>query len=469
MLKRFMVWVIEWCQKMNRLWVRLSVSFLLVTWLVIVIVAAVMSYTIETSFGHFLNTSNSLRFGPNFVEELEAYYAENESWEGVSALFPQATGGQGNRQGAGQGQGAQIFIAKPDGTIVYASNEQWIDMNMSDIGASRTIDLIQNGQVIGLLGEQTPGTIALNQAETQFLQETAKGLLFTALGGGLVALAVAIILSRSLTSPLRNLAAKVGQMTSSNLGQPIHANGTLEISQLSAAFNDLSSRLAETEARRQRMSADIAHELRTPVTVMRGHVEAMMDGIYALDVQHLAVAYDQILHLARLVEDMRLLTKVEAGQLSLDKTKINPHELITRAAQRFQPLAEDAEIHLKVELEPDLPELELDVNRIQQALDNLIANALRHTAKEGMITLSSHLKNNKVIIRVHNTGNPIPLEYIDHLFDRFWRADEARERDMGGTGLGLAITKLLIELHGGHIVALPVSDGAAFEISLSHR
>lgn len=459
---------------MNRLWFRLFLSFGLVTGLIIVLVAFLMSNAIETNFGNFLNTSNSVRFGSDFLDQLETFYSEKASWEDVDALFSthQSTSGSGsgsNRQGGGQGggQGAQIFISDITGDIVYATQPDWIGINMSDIGDHRSVELFQGNQLIGYLGEQTPGTIALNQAEAQFLQDTTNGLLLATLGSAIIAFTLAILLTRSLTQPLTNLAQHVGQMTTSDLGQVIHANGTLEIAQLSTAFNNLSLRLAEEQKRRQQMTADIAHELRTPLTVMRGHMEAMMDGIYPLDVQHIAVAYDQTLHLARLVEDMRLLTKAESGQLSLDKTVTQPGDLMIRAAQRFQPLAEDADVQLEVDVETHMPDLEIDVNRIQQALDNLISNALRHTNPGGTVMLSAKTDTAQaVILRVHNTGKPLTATELDMIFDRFWRADEARKRDAGGTGLGLAITKSIVELHQGHVVALSTGDGTAFEIRL---
>lgn len=457
---------------MNRLWFRLALGFVIFTWLIITVVAILMSYTVETSFGDFLNASNSLRFGPNFIDELLEYYENNQSWDGVSTLIGSQQGsgsGGGDRQGSGgQGQGAQIFIAEPEGSILYATNSEWTDQNLTDIGASRTVDLVIDGELVGLLGEQTPGTIALNTAEQEFLQKTSTGLILIAFVGGVIAFIIGSLISLSLTRPLNRLARAVGQLKSSDLGKTsVPVEGTLEISQLGTAFNDLSARVGSEIQQRKRMTADIAHELRTPVTVMRGHVEAMMDGIYPLDVAHIAVAYDQILHLTRLIEDMRLLTRAEAGQLELHKTQCDVNDLIQRAVQRFEPLADDAQITLTTELPVKTIAITVDVNRIQQALDNLITNALRHTPEHGTIILSVTDKMpDNLTIRIYNTGDPIPAESLEHLFDRFWRADDARERDAGGTGLGLAITKLLITLHDGDIVALPAKDGAMFEIRL---
>jgi signal transduction histidine kinase len=454
---------------MNRLWFRLAVSGVLVTWLVIAFIAGLMSYAVESNFGNFLNTSNSLRFGSSFVAEIEAYYATYHTWEGIDVVIPPQSrggGGAGDRQGFSDGQGAHIFVADADGIIIYATDADWLGMRIYDVGANRAIELSHDGQRIGFLGEQTPGTVALNTAEAQFLQETINGLIVTAFGGSVLAFVVGTFTARSLTRPLQQLAQQVNQINPSDIGQSIHAGGTMEIEQLGTAFNDLSKRLGDEKQQRQRMTADIAHELRTPVTVMRGHVEAMMDGVYPLDVQHLAVAYDQTLHLTRLIEDMRLLTKVEAGQLALDKVMIAPQELLALAVQRFQPLTDDAEITVHIEMAGDMPPIAVDVSRIQQAFDNLMNNAIRHTPPKGTIMLAGESTREHVILRVHNTGDPIPSNVIHHVFDRFWRADSARERDAGGTGLGLAITRQLIELHGGDIRAIPTADGATFEIVL---
>lgn len=460
----------EWSPTMNKMWSRMAISFLVMTWIAIGVIALMMRYSVQTNFGTFLHTSNSLRFGSDLMDDLKQYYVDHGNWDGVEESITL-------RQGQGSGretnnpnqdrQGIQLFVADANQTIVYATDSDWLGQSSDAIGPTRTVELTLGSQTIGYLGEQTPSAIAMNTAEAQFIEDTTKSLLLAAVGSGILAIALGIFVGRGMARPLQNLTEQVSAMTTRDLGRQIKANGTEETAQLAGAFNNLSARLAEAEQRRSRMTADIAHELRTPVTVMRGHFEAMMDGVYPMDGEHLAVAYDQTLHLARLVEDLSLLTKAESGQLSLNRVETELFQIIDQAVVRFQPLADDINVRLTANIADDIPDLPLDSDRFQQVLDNLLTNALRHTPEGGTISISAKSEPHQTIsINIHNTGKPITDTDAAHVFDRFWRAQEARERDAGGTGLGLAITKQLIHLHGGTIAAQPQADGTTFRIML---
>jgi len=444
---------------MNKLWLRLAISFLAVTLLVIGLVAVVVRGSVESSFGEYVNISNMARFGGDLVAELEAYYVGSGSWNGVEVLLPGRGSGQGSGDGQG-GRGAQVYIADVDGMIAAATQPDWIGQQIDAIGPSRQIDLIVADRRVGVLGEQTPGTVALTEAETQFLQNTTNGLLLTGFAAGLVAVMLGVVLSYSLTRPLHTLTEHISRWRLRDEPEPLPVAGTDEIRRLGSAFNDLLARLAEGEAQRQRMSADVAHELRTPVTVMRGHLEAMMDGVYPLDTAHLAVAYDQVLHLARLVEDLRLLTQAEAGKLPLNPSAFDFHPVIRAAVERFEPLAADESITINTHL-PDAPAtVYADPHRVQQVLDNLLNNAVRHASAGGSIDVAVTTMDDSVQIAITNqTVAALSDDQIMHLFDRFWRGEDARERDSGGSGLGLAITRELLRLQGGDIHAKRI-DGS---------
>lgn len=465
-----MAWATECVRTMNKLWLRLAISFLAVSLLVIGVVAVVLRGSVESSFGEYVNISNRARFGSDLVAELESHYAESGSWTSVGALLPGRGGGQGTGSDSGDGQsgrGAQVYLADTTGVIVASSQTDWIGLPLNVIGPSRQIDLTVEGQRVGILGEQTPGTIALTEAENQFLQETTNGLLLTGFAAGLVAVVLGIGLSFSLTRPLQKLTERISHWRLSDEPKSLLIAGTDEIRRLGAAFNDLLARLSEGEAQRQRMSADIAHELRTPVTVMRGHLEAMMDGVYPLDTAHLAVAYDQVLHLARLVEDLRLLTQAEAGKLSLNTSAVDLNRVIRAAVERFAPLAVDESITISTSL-PDTPAAVCaDPHRVQQVLDNLLNNAVRHTPLGGQIDLQVTMLSESIQVSITNqTLSVLSDDQIAHLFNRFWRSADARERDTGGSGLGLAITRELLRLQGGDIHAERVDSGLRLVLSL---
>ncbi len=468
---------------MNKLWLRLSLSLLLVTLLVIAAVALVVWSSVEASFSQYVNFSNATRFGTDLVSQLERYYSEQGSWQGVQSLLPERGRGEGTGSGSGAGgsatdtRGAQLYVADIERVIVAATQPEWIGRTVADIGPSRMVTLTAaTGETIGevgYLGEQTPGTLALNEAETRFLRDTTTGLLLTALVGGLIVFVVGIALSYSLTRPLQHLTNQISNWQLPGARQPetprtmVQTGGTEEIRRLGTAFNDLVARLAAGEALRQRLTADVAHELRTPVTVMRGHLEAMMDGVYPLDSAHLAVAYDQSLHLNRLVEDLRLLTLAEADRLHLNRAALDLAPLIRQAVERFAPLAQDHELRLWANIPAALPAVAADGHRMRQVFDNLLSNALRHTPRGGEIEIRAEASTTQVQVALYNqTSTPLDDEQFAHLFDRFWRSAEARERDTGGSGLGLAITRELLRLQGGSIHATRERAGLCFVFSL---
>lgn len=445
-------------RSLNTLWLRLALAFLTITLLVIAAVAILVNASVESSFGAYVNVSNLARFGGDLVHELETYFAQNGTWSGVETLLP-GRGGQGGTSGSGFGgwqgvRGAQIFIADVSGKIVAATQSDWIGQAATEIGPSRQIALYAAGQMVGALGEQTPGTLAINEAENQFLQETTNGLFLTGIIAGTVALVLGAAFSYTMTRPLQHLTEAISRWQLRRGGAPLPLKGTGEIQRLGAAFNDLLTRLAEGEVQRQRMSADVAHELRTPVTVMRGHLEAMMDGVYPLDVVHLAVAYDQALHLAQLVEDLRLLTLAEAGRLSLNLAACDLNAMISAAVERFALLTQDQEIQVVAQLVSGPAIVQADPHRIQQVLDNLLNNAIRHTPRLETISVRVIREDQQICVHVSNpTQTNLSDDQVAHLFDRFWRGEEARQRDTGGSGLGLAITRELLRVHGGDIHA----------------
>jgi signal transduction histidine kinase len=188
----------------------------------------------------------------------------------------------------------------------------------------------------------------------------------------------------------------------------------------------------------------------------------MMDGIHEPSLEYIASAYDQSIHLGRLVEDLRTLTLAESGHLPLEVELIDPRALLEGAAQRFQPLAEDAGIALSTDLPSELPKVEMDKDRIQQVLANLLANALRHTPNGGTITIGGGREGDMLRIRVANSGITLTGKEAEHVFDRFWRGDGSRGRDTGGSGLGLSIARQFIQLHGGCIWVELSGEGTQF-------
>jgi signal transduction histidine kinase len=295
--------------------------------------------------------------------------------------------------------------------------------------------------------------------------------------GGLIALLAALVIGffvfRAITRPIDQLTRAAHQLAQGDLGARVvvddHASrlGSDEISELGAAFNAMASNLQQSEQVRRDMTADIAHELRTPLAVMRGNLEAMLDGVYPYDAEHLTPVLNQVNLLTRLVEDLRMLALAEAGQLPLAKRPVDMVALLESTLTSFEAQAAAQHVMLQAEIAPDLPTVNLDPDRMQQTIGILISNALRYTPPQGSITVTAKAERARVTIEVADTGSGIAPEDLPHVFDRFYRADKSRAREHGGSGLGLAIAKSLVAAHGGSITVQSVANtGSCFRVTL---
>jgi signal transduction histidine kinase len=199
------------------------------------------------------------------------------------------------------------------------------------------------------------------------------------------------------------------------------------------------------------MTADIAHDLRTPLAVITGYLEGLRDGVLKPTPQRYEVLFNESHHLQRLVEDLRTLSLADAGELTMNRAPEAPADLLERLAQAFQQRADQQKVSLKLQVEDDLPEINVDPERIEQVLGNLVSNALRYTPEGGEIKLISRREANGVALEVADNGAGIDPETLPHIFERFYRGDESRQDE--GSGLGLAISKSVVELHGGSLTA----------------
>ena len=260
-------------------------------------------------------------------------------------------------------------------------------------------------------------------------------------------------------------------MASGDLSQRVAVQGKDELGVLGTAFNQMANSLQKAAENRRAMTADIAHELRTPLAVQRANLEALQDGIYPLTAENLESILEQNQMLTRLVDDLRTLALADAGELRLELIRTDLPRLVQRNVDRFESQAAAQQVRLRGELPDGCPAVLMDALRIEQVLGNLISNALRHTPPGGTVNVRVGCQGgrsaNLVTLEVQDSGEGIPAEALDHLFERFYRADTSRSRAAGGTGLGLAIARQLVEAHGGRLEAANhPQGGAVFTLSL---
>jgi signal transduction histidine kinase len=234
-----------------------------------------------------------------------------------------------------------------------------------------------------------------------------------------------------------------------------------EVGDLTRSFHGMMTEIERQEQLRKEMTADIAHELRTPLSVIQANLDALTDGVYPLTRENLAPIRESAELLDRLVEDLRTLELADAGQLTLEKTDVDLLRLLRRVAARFSPRAESQSQRIELAPFPELPSVPADAQRIEQILGNLVDNALRHTPDGGTIRMSAKSEAGNVVLTVEDSGPGIPADQLDLIFERFHRLDPGRARSEGGTGLGLAIARKLAEAHGGSLRAQNRPEGGA--------
>jgi two-component system OmpR family sensor kinase/two-component system sensor histidine kinase BaeS len=255
---------------------------------------------------------------------------------------------------------------------------------------------------------------------------------------------------RRLGSPLADLMAAADAVAAGDLSARVPERGRGEMARLAARFNRMTAELERAEAARRNLTADVAHELRTPLHILQGNLEGVLDGVYQPTDDHIAAMLDETRLLSRLVEELQTLSLAEAGQLPLHRRTLPAADLLADVAARFAPAAADAGIALDVTPGLDALAVNVDPDRLDQALLNLVSNALRHTPVGGRVTLAAQKAPDGVELLVADSGAGIDPADLPFVFDRFWRGDRARARG-GSAGLGLPIARRLVEAHGGRI------------------
>jgi histidine kinase len=271
------------------------------------------------------------------------------------------------------------------------------------------------------------------------------------------AIVVSIFVSRRVVTPIRQMMQASQHIADGYYHERVQVLSGDELGQLAQTFNQMAASLEQTEAMRRELIGNVAHELRTPLTTIKGYMEGLIDGVLPADAGTYQHVYREADRLQRLVRDLQELSRVEAGSFDLHRAQIQLGELIRQTSIRLSPQFEEKGVDLTVEIEPDLPVVYADEDRISQVLLNLMGNALQYTPAGGVVSISAQRHDGTVRVCITDTGVGVTAEHLSHLFDRFYRVDKSRSRAGGGSGIGLTITRHLVEAHGGRIWA--ASDG----------
>ena len=419
----------------------------------IVIIALLAGRVSSQEFNRFASDAQY----QGLINSLESYYGEHESFNGAGYLLEAA------QQKAQAGQAREYLVIDQTGNILLSLVQRLPPGKPSpDLANIGFPIVVKNETVARLIPMRPPRNNSDIAAEN--IQRINSSLLMGGIAVTVLALLFGWLMARNIIRPLRELNAATQSIAQGDLEKQVEISTRDEIGALAASFNAMTASLKRSRDLRRQMTADIAHELRNPLSIILGHTEAMSEGVLPATHETLDIIYDEAKHLSRLVDDLRTLSLSESGELHLQRGPVTPAEIIERSASAYARHAADKGVTIQIEAAPDLPPVDVDVERIGQVLANLLDNSLKHTAPGGSIRLSALSSTDVVEILVRDSGSGIPSEDLPYVFDRFYRGKQASNRLQDGSGLGLAISRALVELHGGHI---SVESGAGQGTTIS--
>jgi signal transduction histidine kinase len=420
-----------------------------------------------------------------FIERAASYYVDHGSWQGIAIHFRQSSHPPYMREprlNTGKAPYQEIFaftLADQDGVVVVPGGSYKMRVRIPEEILAQGEPVKVNDEIVGtVIASGKP--LRLAPQEERYLERTNRALFYAAGSAALVALVLGLLLARGLTGPLRELTEAIRTLTKGELGRQVAVRSQDEIGELATAFNLMSTELERLLAQRQQMTADIAHDLRTPLTVISGYVESIQDGVLEATPERLETIYNEVKFLQRLVEDLRTLSLAETGQLTLNLDWIAPQTFLEQLHAAYLHTAAQKRIEFVLQVSPDLPDINVDPDRMMQVLSNLVSNALRHTHPGGKITILSSMSNQPAVmdaelaidrwlqITITDTGEGIDPQVLPYIFDRSYRADHARPENKGESGLGLTIAHSIILMHRGELSADSdgLGKGTTFKIRL---
>ena len=452
---------------------RLTFTHALVAFVGVVIVAVLVTTVLRLAFDRL--TDRRIQAEADAAADvIAAVYQRRQSWDGVAQVLQRRVA-----------QNRPNDLLRRRRLLVYDTNDALVFDNGGAPAARQSpprtgleSPILVDGRVVGSVVMGGP-VGEFTQAETEFLRMVRWSLIAGSALAVLIALVVGRVISGRVTRPLRSMQSAAHRLASGAGHQPLAIPPDRELAELAASFNTMAAELDRQEQLRRQQVADIAHELRTPLSVLRLQLESIEDGIDQPSPETLRSLAEETHLLTRLVDDLRLLSLADAGQLSLAIDTIDASAAAERAVGNAAPRARQQQIDLRFERPGRAPAVRADPQRLLQILGNLIENALRYTPAGGTVALRlgqmagggapalPARPGGWVLFEITDTGAGIPHSELPQIFERFYRADKARARETGGSGLGLAIVQRLVEMQSGRIwVSSALGQGTTFHVAL---
>lgn len=453
---------------------KLSIGFLFTILASIVITSLISNYSVGTEFKKYLVDEHKVKVD-NIIKLVEDLYSSKGSFSNIDT---------DEIQRYAQMQKLYVEIKDPGDKTLYSSGNSYLQQNsmmqnmmgpmMRNISGMNMGEYTENKYPL-LVGNKTVGTITvgyfgtsyLSSGSITFMRTLNQAFILSALAALLFGLLVSIIFSRQFSKPLIKITETANKMRDGNLNVRANVNtNTMEIYQLSNAINYLAETLGNQEMLRKRLSSDMAHELRTPLTTLKTHIEAFMDGVWEPTPERFAVFHDEIDRLAKMVDNLRNLAKLEEVNLNLNRTELNLSSETEKIIDTFKPIYLKAGYQLRSSISPEIT-ASVDRDKFKQIMTNLLSNSYKYLNSNGVVEVVLIKEKQKLLIKIIDNGIGIPEKDLPYIFERFYRSDLSRSKDTGGSGIGLTITKAFVEAHGGKIyVESKVNDGTTFTIEL---
>lgn len=409
------------------------------------------------------------------TEEVQTYYNSQNTTEGFYDYYLQVDqGGRFQPKFNQSGNPAQQHEIRGVNGLVDTQYKALIPFPGYEVGQILPDQMIKdavavkvNGETVAWILPDKKHEFSLNPQEELFLRRTTWAIGLAALAGVIVAVAMGILLANGIVKPIRRLTKASKSLAKGELRQQVPVTSKDEIGQLTSTFNKMSDDLSKADEQRKRLTADITHDLSTPLQVISGYMEMLEEGEVSLSPERIEIIKAEIEHLRRLVGDLTTLTQVEAQTLEMQIQAVSPVELLRHVQQIYAPIASRKGVTLNMEPVGEIPEINVDKGRMLQVLKNLVENALRYTSSGGTITFNAMNKGQTVELTVADNGAGIEAEDLPFVFERFYQADKTRGTDRGKMGLGLAICKALVLSQNGKITAESEGKGKGTTIRIS--
>ena len=440
---------------------KLFIAIFLACAVVVSSAAALFHYRTQKTFAHYIHTLDET-FIKNSVSVLEQHYARHNNWKKLRnrrtwrrLLF------SGNHQRPRHPPEARMRLERHSQSgrqiasrvVLLDNNQRYVEGKRHKTLPQLLTPLYSGKDIVGYLGMYKRRSFNDDSEDSRFIGEQRKTLLLVALLTPLISFLIAFLLSRQLVKPIQSLRRSSSELARGNYATRIEVQNNDELGLLSKDFNQLAQSLQQHEQSRQQWIMDIAHELRTPISILRGEIEAIQDGINSADTATIQSLHQETLHLQRLVEDLYTLSMSDNGSLSYRKGMLDINESLQETLAQLGNQLKDHELSLYTDLPRHAIETRGDKQRLQQLFQNLLKNNLRYTHSPGELYISLAQDKKQIVIKIEDSAPGVPDDALPHLFERLYRVENSRNRATGGAGIGLSICHNIVQAHNGTISA----------------